>query len=90
MKISLQSYTICNKVISKKEHPTTEFGFPEPVEGNGNFIAVRRKGNLFMKYFPDTDIIICWLKGNEKIEEKAMSVKLENIGFFDKDKRLEN
>ncbi len=34
-----------------------------------------------MKYLLDTDTIIYWLKGNEKIEEKAVSVGLENIGF---------
>ncbi len=34
-----------------------------------------------MKYLIDTDIIIYWLKGNEKIEAKAVSVGLEHIAF---------
>lgn len=34
-----------------------------------------------MIYLLDTDTIIYWLKGNETIEGKAVSVGLENIGF---------
>lgn len=34
-----------------------------------------------MNYLLDTDTIIYWLKGNERIEEKAVSVGLENIRF---------
>ena len=34
-----------------------------------------------MKYLLDTDIIIFWLKGSGKIEEKAVSVGLDRIAF---------
>ncbi len=34
-----------------------------------------------MKYLLDTDTLIFWLKGNKKIEEKALSVGLELIGY---------
>lgn len=34
-----------------------------------------------MKYLLDTDTLIFWLKGNKKIEEKALSVGLELLGY---------
>jgi len=34
-----------------------------------------------MKYLIDTDIIIYWLKGNTRIEQRVQRVGLENIGF---------
>lgn len=32
-----------------------------------------------MSYLIDTDICIYWLKGNENIEQKALTVMLDNI-----------
>ena len=34
-----------------------------------------------MKYLIDTDIIIYWLKGDERIERKVQAIGLQNIGF---------
>ncbi|SJM94981.1 PilT protein domain protein [Crenothrix polyspora] len=34
-----------------------------------------------MKYLLDTDTLIYWLKGNKKIEEKALAVGLEQLGY---------
>lgn len=32
-----------------------------------------------MKYLLDTDICVYWLKGNERIEQKVLSVRIDNI-----------
>lgn len=34
-----------------------------------------------MKYLLDTDTLIYWLKGNKAIEEKALTVGLEHLGY---------
>ena len=34
-----------------------------------------------MKYLLDTDTLIFWLKGNQTIEQKALSISLGNIGY---------
>jgi tRNA(fMet)-specific endonuclease VapC len=34
-----------------------------------------------MKYLLDTDTLIYWLKGNKKIEEKALTIGLAHLGY---------
>ena len=34
-----------------------------------------------MKYLLDTDTLIYWLKGNKNIEEKALAIGLEQLGY---------
>lgn len=34
-----------------------------------------------MKYLLDTDTLIYWLKGNKSMEERALSIGLEQLGY---------
>jgi tRNA(fMet)-specific endonuclease VapC len=34
-----------------------------------------------MKYLLDTNICVCWLKGNEQIEQKILSVGMDNVAL---------
>lgn len=34
-----------------------------------------------MKYLLDTDTLIYWLKGNKNIEEKALTIGLDQLGY---------
>ena len=34
-----------------------------------------------MNYLLDTDTLIYWLKGNKSIEEKALAIGLEQLGY---------
>jgi len=34
-----------------------------------------------MSYLLDTDTLIYWLKGNKSIEEKALAIGLEQLGY---------